>query len=276
MPQVWCNGDWCDASAIKVSASDRGLLHGFGLFETLLAIDGRPVFVDRHLERLRASCDRLGWAVPDVEFASLSGQVLARNEFTRGRARLRISLTAGSGPLHDSGAGEDRMVLISAFPAPDVPESINATVSPWRLNERSPLAGLKASSYAEHLLALSAARAAGFDEALCFNSSGFLCEAATANVFLVTGGILFTPSLETGCLPGVTRAIVLEAAARLGIPIRECLLTDRDLRTAEEVFVTSSLRGVLPLSKVDGRELRPPVIAVGLQSEWLAASENGR
>ena len=271
MPQVWCNGDWCDASAIEVSATDRGLLHGFGLFETLLALDGRPVFVERHIERLRDSCDRLGWAVPDVDFAFLAGEVLARNELTRGRARLRISLTAGSGPLHDRGAGEDRLLWISAFPAPEVPESITATVSPWRLNERSPLAGLKSGSYAEHLLALSAARAAGFDEALCFNTSGFLCEAATANVFLVTGGILFAPSLETGCLPGVTRAIVLEAAAANDIPIRECLLTDRDLRTAEEVFVTSSLRGVLPLSQVDERKLRPPVIASRLRSEWLSA-----
>ncbi|MCP5544968.1 MAG: aminotransferase class IV [Akkermansiaceae bacterium] len=272
MPQVWCNGDWCDASAIKVSATDRGLLHGFGLFETLLAIDGRPVFVDRHLERLRASCDRLGWTVPDVDFASLSGEVLARNELTRGRARLRISLTAGSGPLHDRGAGEDRLLWISAYPAPEVPESITATVSPWRLNERSPLAGLKSGSYAEHLLALSAARAAGFDEALCFNTSGFLCEAATANVFLVTGGILFTPSLETGCLPGGTRAVVLEAAATMGMPVRECLLTDRDLRTAEEIFVTSSLRGVLPISRLDGRELAKRPFSDAFREEWRRAS----
>lgn len=271
MAQVWCNGVWCDSSAIPVAATDRGLLHGFGLFETLLAIDGRPVFSDRHLDRLRRSCQRLGWEFPGADLGALAGEALERNSLGTGRARIRVTLTAGSGEPGDGRAGDDRLLMVSASPAADPPGSVTVTVSPWRPDERSPLAGLKCSSYAERLAALSQARAGGFDDVLFFNGSGHLCEASLANVFLVTGGILFTPSLETGCLPGVTREVVLESAAELRIPIRECLLTPRDLRGAGEVFLTSAVRGVVPVSRVGERVPGPAPVAARLRDSWAGA-----
>ena len=268
MEQVWCNGEWLAADGIRVSATDRGLFHGLGLFETLLAVDGQPVFADRHLARLEASCVRFGWNLPRDELETAMDEILRRNSLGLGRARLRITITAGSGALDDPRAGSDRLAIVSAMRAAEVPESIAATVSPWKPDEHSPLAGLKSTAYAAHLLALADARAAGFDEALLYNSAGHLCEAATANVFLVTGGILFTPGLETGCLPGVTRSLMLEIAAALRLPVRECLLIPRDLHSAHEVFVTSPVRGPVPLHRLDDRPLPVSETAAVLRDAW--------
>lgn len=270
MPATWCNGQWHDGP-LPIPPADRGLANGLGLFETMLALDGRPVFADRHLARFRAACGRIGWPFPEEDIVALCRETLARNGLTSGRARLRITLTAGTGAPGQAGAGDDRVFLITAAPAGDVPDAIRVNVSPWRLNERSPLAGLKTTSYAERLVAVSQAREEGYDETLMFNTAGFLCEAAMANVFLVSGGILFTPSLETGCLPGVTRAWVLETAASLGIPTRECLLPDRDVSGADEVFLTSAVRGVLPVSRVGGRELAACPVASRLRAAWREA-----
>jgi branched-subunit amino acid aminotransferase/4-amino-4-deoxychorismate lyase len=123
-------------------------------------------------------------------------------------------------------------------------------------NERSPLSGIKCASYAENLIALDQARRAGADEALFFNTRGELCEAATANVFLVRDGNVLTPPLSSGCLPGTMRARVMARIA-----VKEQPLTAADLAAAEEVFVTSATRGVVPVVKWDGRVLQAGPVA---------------
>ncbi len=265
MSQYWCNGRFLDSANHPGAAQDRGAFLGLGLFETMLAIDGRLIFADRHLSRLRKSCGKFRWDLELPDLQEIAAELLVRNELATGRARLRLVVTAGSGPHHDLAPGADRLVWLSAFPAGETPESMSACLSPWPRNERSPLAGLKSASYAENLVALDHARRLGFDETIFLNTAGQLCEAATANLFLVRNGILLTPPVDSGCLPGVMREVVLELAVEIGIPCEVIALMPDDLRSADEVFLTSSTRGAVPLSRFETRELSPGPIARKLQ-----------
>ncbi len=234
---------------------DRGAIHGLGLFETMLASDGVLHFADRHFARLRHGHEKLGWPVEFPAFHEIVPELLAKNHLSTGRARIRLTVTAGSGPIHDLTPGDDRLVMMAAVPALIPPQSLSARLSPWPRNELSPLAGLKCASYAENLIALDQARRQGFDETIFLNTAGNLCEAATANLFLVIGGAILTPSLESGCLGGITREVIIELAGETGIPCEVGPLTLEHLHAAEEVFLTSSTIGAVPLSRLGDREL---------------------
>ena len=132
-------------------------------------------------------------------------EILVRNHLIQGRAKIRLTITAGSGRIMDLALGTSPMQWMAAMPAGEFSESISANISPWPRNERSPLVGLKSASYAENLIALDHARQMGFEETILINTVGQLCETATANLFLVKDGVLLTPSLESGCLPGIPR-----------------------------------------------------------------------
>ncbi|TAE77466.1 MAG: 4-amino-4-deoxychorismate lyase [Verrucomicrobia bacterium] len=249
---TWCNGEFLEGP-LAVSPADRGLTHGYGLFETLLALDGMPVALDLHLARMRAGAVRLGLDVGQLGereiCASMCG-LLERSGFHRGRARVRLAVSAGVGDLRDLAGGSGSLMWMTVGACPPPPESLVLITASFPRNERSPLAGLKSASYVENLIALDEARRAGADEVVFFNTRGELCEAATANLFLVRDGRIFTPPLSSGCLPGTMRARVM---ARM--PVIEQLLTAADLAAADEVFVTSATRGVVPVVKLDGREL---------------------
>ena len=244
---VWCNGEWSEGEHATVAWGDRGWLHGLGLFETMRAEDGHLVFGKRHEARLHGGLARLGWDVDVSGAFGAAEELLERNGLVSGRARVRLSVTGGVGRIAEPGRGSGRMVWMMAQRAEEVPESVVVGVSRWKRNECSALAGLKCASYAENLLNLQEAGERGWDEALVFNHAGHLCEAAMANVFLVIGGKMFTPSLSAGCLPGVVRAVVLEWAEELGEPCEEMDLTESDLWQADEVFLTSAVRGVVPV-----------------------------
>ncbi len=253
-----------------LSWTDRGLMHGLGLFETILAVDGRPKFLDRHLSRLNGAMERLGWPPLAMDLRSAMVELLQRNQLVDGRARLRLAVTAGSGGLADAAPGADRCVWMSATALANPQVACSVMVSPWRRNEHSPLAGLKCASYAENLLALQKAVSRGFDEVLFLNTAGFLCEAATANVFLVSDGRLLTPDCGSGCLPGVARSLILEVAGDLGIEAVEDALTLEDLRSAEEMFLTSATRGVLPVTRLDEKPLALGPLSIKISSAWHA------
>jgi branched-subunit amino acid aminotransferase/4-amino-4-deoxychorismate lyase len=273
MKVFWCNGKWLTAADFPAAPLDRGAMLGLGLFETVLGEAGRAVFAERHLARLAVGCERLGWVPPGQEFGDLVAvmeRLLQQEELGTGRARIRVTVTGGSGELADLAAGRDRLVWMMATPATAVPATLAVTIAPWPRNERGALAGLKCASYAENLVALDQARRAGFQETLFFNTAGELCEAATANVFLVTAGRLRTPPLAAGCLAGVTRGIVLELAARNDIDCAEATLGPAELAAADEVILTSAIRGPVAVSRVAGRTLPPPQLAGQLRTLWEA------
>ena len=271
MSQVWCNGQWLDGREHSVSFTDRGVMHGLGLFETMLAVDGRPVFAERHLERIGRACGRLGWSVEIPGVREIMEEILVRNDLAAGRAVIRLAVTGGSGPLDDLTSGGDRLVWMTARAAAPPCPGVAVNVSPWVRNERSPLAGMKCASYAENLVALDDARRAGFDETLFFNSAGCLCEGAASNVFLVENGGLHTPPLESGCLPGVTRGVVIELAEKLGVSCNERHLVAADLARADEIFLTSSVRGPVGVSRLADRVFPPGPVTCALRNEWAEA-----
>jgi branched-subunit amino acid aminotransferase/4-amino-4-deoxychorismate lyase len=265
---LWTNGRLIAEEDFRIAAADRILLHGLGLFETLLAIDGRPAFLGRHLARLGDGCRRLGWTLETAGLRDAMCDLLESECLTRGRARIRLTMSAGSGRLGVLAAGKDRLLWLSAAALDEWPGGLGLCEVPFPRNERSALAGLKCASYAENLIALDCARRGGFDEALIYNTAGQLCEAATANVFLVVHGRLLTPPLESGCLPGIARAVVLELAASLGIPTCESALMRSDLMEAAEVFLTSSVRGPVAVTRVGEQRYDAGEITVALHRAW--------
>lgn len=230
---------------------DRGLTHGLGVFETLLAADGRLVRADLHWERLKSGCARLGIPAPD-EKAVVAELEPVVAELTAPRVRVRVMQTAGPGGLRDLSGISPRTVLSVEALGSFSPE-ITVATSPWPRNEGSPLAGVKCSSYAENLIALDHARRAGVDELIFSNTRGMLCEAATANVFVVVAGRLRTPPIASGCLPGTTRQRVIEWARSLGIEVEERPITMNEARQADGLFLTSSTRGVVRVTEWDER-----------------------
>jgi branched-subunit amino acid aminotransferase/4-amino-4-deoxychorismate lyase len=273
MSTLWCNGQWVEASSFPASPLDRGSILGLALFETLLGAEGRAVFWQRHLARLGAGCARFGWVSPQAEFADLPEameRLLHTGGYATGLARIRLTVTAGTGMLTDLASGGNRLVWMAALPAAPSPGSLAVNVAPWPRNERGALAGLKCASYGENLVALDQAGRAGCDETLFFNTAGDLCEAATANVFIVREGILATPSLDSGCLAGITRGVVLELAARHGIPCEEATLRQADLDSADEVFLTSATRGPVAVSRVCEGTLAPPQLGCRIRALWEA------
>lgn len=270
MSTIWCNGEWLGLSAFRISPMDRGLMHGLGLFETILAIDSIPVFAGRHLARLKLGCQRLGWTLDLADAVKIMTELVIRNGLSSGRSRIRLSVTAGSGVMGDLSLGDDHLLLMTASRVDESPVSISANFSPYVRNEIAALAGLKSASYAENAVALDHARRLGFEETVFLNHAGNLCEAATSNLFLVKDGVLLTPSLDSGCLAGITRALVIEFAGQLGISCEERDLAADLIHEADEVFLTSSIRGVMAVSRLGDRQLPVGEITGKLRLAWNA------
>ena len=258
MNKVWCNGRLTKADDPAVAVLDRGLRFGFGLFETLLCLDGQPVAWNQHIARMETSAARFGMAMPNAgELRTGLDELLEAEALRTGTSRVRIALTGGTGGL-DLEPGHDGVSWIeaSAFSPPSEPASI--ALCPWTRNERDPLAGHKCSAYAGNLVALDWAKRHDLDEPLFANNRGELCEGATTNVFFVLDGVVRTPMVSTGCLPGVTRAVVLELGRTRGVPMEEGEFASGLISQATEVFLTSSLRGIQPVARCGARDLPAP------------------
>lgn len=244
--QVWFNGRLLASPGEAVlSVGDRGVTVGEGVFETIKLLAGRPFAVSRHLDRLSESSRGLGLPVPDREvLLSAIEAVLAAERIELGR--LRVTLTAGMG----EGRQAVPSLIVTAESAPAASPSAALSTVPWVRNERGPLAGLKTTSYAENVVAMAHARRAGADEAVLANTRGDLCEGTRTNVFYVVDGEVRTPTAASGCLLGVTRALVVEWCE-----VREIDEPIGVLTTAEEIFVTSTGRDVQPVHRIDDRDL---------------------
>jgi len=242
--RVWLDGALVDEEAARVSARDHGFLVGDGVFETLRVYVGEPFDLEEHLARLAESAAAMGLELGGHDLARAARDVLEVNALAD--ARMRITVTSGGGPAGLARGGGPPTVLVVAAPLTPWPPTSSAIVSRVRRDEHSPLAGVKTTSLAESVVALSEARAAGADEALLLNLAGDVCEATTANVFAVRDGVPVTPPLDSGCLAGITREHVLALGGE------ERALAPEDLRGADEAFLTSSTREVQPLVAIDG------------------------
>jgi branched-chain amino acid aminotransferase len=246
----------------KVSVYDRGFLFGDGVFEVLRTYGGGLFAWDEHYARLRRSAERVFIDVP-VDGATLRSEVERALAATgNDESNVRIVLTRGMGPvtLDPGAAGAPlRVVLVEPVVAP--PREAYAagiaavTIRTQRTADGTAASGAKVTNYLESLLAVREAKAQGAEEALVVDGRGDVVEGATSNVFVVKGGRLKTPPVDAGILAGITRAHVLDAATAAGVPVDQRTLRPEDLYEADEVFVTSSIREVLPVVRVDGRAI---------------------
>ncbi|MBL9134112.1 MAG: aminotransferase class IV [Verrucomicrobiaceae bacterium] len=251
---IWINGHVVTAGEARISPLDHGFLVGDGVFETLVARNGKPFTAVRHWHRLTHSCDAMGIAAPSFEtFIAAIADVMDANGLCD--ARVRVTVTSGDGPLGSDRGDSPPTVTVVATPLKKWPPTETAVTVEWTRNERGGLAGIKSTSYGENARALAAAKARGAGEALLANTRGELCEGTGTNIFIMAGGIVKTPPLSSGCLAGVTRGLVIEACVKAGIAVEETVLPLSVLETCEEAFLTSSTRDVHPLAMIDGREM---------------------
>ncbi|MEU0004949.1 aminodeoxychorismate lyase [Streptomyces sp. NPDC006314] len=247
--RIWLDGGLRDLESAHVSVFDHGLTVGDGVFETVKAVDGRLFALTRHLDRLTRSARGLGLPDPDHdEVRRACAAVLEADPMPLGR--LRITYTGGYGPLGSDRGDQGPTLVVALGETTRRPDSTAVITVPWTRNERGALTGLKTTSYAENVVALARAHQHGASEALFGNTVGQLCEGTGSNVFVVLDGEIHTPPVASGCLPGITRALTVEwtGAKETDLPLDV-------LQRADEVFLTSTLRDVQAVHRVDDREL---------------------
>ncbi|MFF4212970.1 aminotransferase class IV [Streptomyces sp. NPDC001796] len=247
--KLWLDGGLQDIESARVSVFDHGLTVGDGVFETVKAVEGRAFALTRHLARLTRSARGLGLPDPDLdEVRRACAAVLEANPMPLGR--LRITYTGGHGPLGSDRGDQGPTLVVALGATTRRPDSTAVITVPWSRNEHGALTGLKTTSYAENVVALARATGQGATEALFGNTAGRLCEGTGSNVFVVLDGEIHTPPLASGCLAGITRALTVEwtGAKETDLPLDV-------LEHADEIFLTSTLRDVQAVHRVDGREL---------------------
>ncbi len=262
---VWVNGRPSGA----LSPTERGLHYGDGLFETIACLRGRPRFLNLHLERLSRGCARLGIESPSPE--ELRREILAVAAGA-GRAVVKVLLTRGPAVARGYGTTDaeqpTRLTLRYRWEDEDprlATVGVRVRTAALRLAESPALAGLKHLNRLEQVLARREWSDADIAEALMFSSSGRLISGVMSNVFLVEGGTLRTPRLDRCGVAGIMRQVVLREAARAGIPVEERSLDGADLARTRELFLTSAVTGVRPVSAVDGRACEPGAVTRELQ-----------
>lgn len=263
--RVWVNGDLVDPAARAVSAVDHGITVGDGVFETAKVVDGSVFALTRHADRLDRSLAGLGLPPADRSVVEQGIAAVLKEPVEFGR--LRWTVTAGLGPLGSDRGDSGYTYIVTVGPMPRPPASGGLVVVPWTRNERAATAGLKTTSYADNVVALAHAKERGASEAIFANTRGELCEGTGSNIFVVLGEQIVTPPLQSGALAGITRALVLQWCREDGIPIREESLPIDVLAEADEVFITSSTRDVMPVHRIDDRD-----VAVGSVTKAAAES----
>jgi len=245
--------------APRLPVTDRGFLYGDAVFEALRTYGGEPDALDLHLGRLARSCAILGIELP-VPLDVLADEVRATIAAVRSSERyVRVMITRGDLPdaLPPAGAGRARRVVIArplGTPSAALYErgvTLRSCVAPTS----ALYGGAKPAAYLSNMLAIAAAQREGADDALLLGAHGEVLEGATSSLFVVRAGELLTPPLSLGILPGITRDRVWSAALRVGLSVRERLLSIQDAYRADELFLTSSVRQVVGVTTLDGLRL---------------------
>jgi branched-chain amino acid aminotransferase len=267
----------------RISVFDHGFLYGEGVYEVLRTYHQMPFLFEPHLARLRRSAARVALPVPWTD-AEILARVRATIEAAQaqgqlsGEAYIRLLLTRGVGDLlYDPAACPSPTTVIIIKPLVESPASVYeegvpvALVPVMRNHRQSVDPAIKSNNLLNNALAMQQAIARHSFEALMRNYRGELCECAQSNFFLVSNGVLRTPPLEAGLLAGITREFVLQLAASLNVPTREETLVEADLASADEMFLTSTTKEIVPVVRVDDLTIgtgRPGPITRALISEF--------
>lgn len=261
------NGRVSDEEHAVISVFDHGFLYGEGVYETLRTYNGQPFLFDRHMRRLRNSAGMLALPVPLSD-----DQIIARfretmraaglGERPGGEAYIRMLVTRGIGELsYDPGACPSPSVVVIVKPHVDPPREVYergvlvSLVSVVRNHPGTVNPLIKSNNLLNNALAMQEANRRGAFEGVMRNYRGEIAECTTANIFIVKGGEALTPPLDAGLLPGVTREFVFEIGAERAIAVREAVLRDEDLLGADEAFLTSTTREIVPVVKADDKTI---------------------
>ena len=257
---VFLNGQFLPEEEAKVSVFDRGFLYGDGIFETLRVNNGKPFLLDRHIGRLQHGMGTLhiGERYDFGQLVQHTTALIAKNNSTN--AVLRIHVTRGAGKRGYSPSGNfDPTVLMSLHEAPSIDPD---TARPRKLitatqvlSDHDPMSTVKTTNKLPHILATREAEVAGADDALLTNREGNVSEATSSNLFWINNSEIITPPLQSGCLSGITRGMVLELAASIGLPTHQLNAVPRDLYAADGVFLTNSVSEIQPANSLDGHDL---------------------
>ena len=254
---AWVNGTMVEPGDPQLRVDDHGVLVGDGVFETLLVVrggEGAAAFaVQRHLDRLRRSARVLRFDCPYTD-GDLRAAIAQCLEAAPESGVVRITATSGGGPLGSSrGRGQGSTIVVAGNQPPAYPPGTAVVIVPFCRNERGAMAGVKTTSYAENVLALDLARERGASEAVFADTQGRVSEGTGSNIFWSDGHRLHTPPLDTGCLAGVTRALLLER-----LDVAETHLPVQELPGVAEAFLASSTRTVQSIGRIDDTDL--PVV----------------
>ncbi len=257
---IWIDGGPLPAEQARVPVLDRGFLYGDSVYEVTRTFGGHPHLLSEHLDRLERSAAGLSMRLPSrpgIEvairevIAAVPGSAGAGGDL---ELYLRIVVTRGAGELglDPALADEPRLVVIARPVHPPPPTAYREGVAVVLSHRSRATPSLKTGNYLESVLAVQEARAAGAHEALLRDSVGRVTEGSSSNLFLVMSGRLVTPPLEAGLLAGITRAALIDLARRDGLEVDEEHVWPADLARATELFISSSIRGVLPVVRCDG------------------------
>jgi len=258
------NGRISADHAAVISVFDHGFLYGEGIYETLRTYGGRLFLYDRHMRRMRNSARLIDLALPftDDELAAHIRDTIAAAQLDHAEAYIRVMVTRGIGDLtYDPKATPTPSWVIIVKPLPSPPAEIYergvkvALVDVVRNHPQSVNPMIKSNNLMNSALAAQEAIKRGGFEAVMRNYRGDLTECTQSNLFIVKNGIAFTPPLESGLLPGITREFIFELGRVAGIDVREQVLRDDDLFSADEAFLTSTTRELVPIVSVDDRTI---------------------
>ncbi len=255
---VFFNGGLLESAQCKVSHHDRGLLYGFGLFETMRGVNGQVIRLERHLERLFLGADFLGIQV-EMDFAFWTDAIaslLEQNGLTYTDSYIRITLTGGLAAM--SLRNQPGNTLIVARPLPETVNRRRRGMKAFTLSPeiRRTFPHLKTLNYLPSLWGIQEAERRGYDEALFVDMIGNIREGATTNIFAFRDGKLITPPLEMGILPGTARDAVIRLAGKIGVPVEYGVFNVDDLQNhCEGAFVTNSLIDAAPITHLNGKQL---------------------
>jgi branched-chain amino acid aminotransferase len=251
------NEDILDTHQKSLAAGQTGLLNGWGVFSTIRVADGVLFAFERHWERLHRDAVRMHVPFPadrETFRASLLRLVEANSAWN---ATLRVVVVRNRGGLFE-GPDQTREFDIIAFTTELNPwgDQVRLAVKPHGRHAQNEFAGTKVLSWAQNLTWYEEAHRRGFDEVVLLNERGEVCECTSANIFAAKGNEVLTPPLNSGCLPGVTRELLLEEIHVPGISAAEKTLLPRDLEQADQVFITSTTRDFLAVEQIEGLNVR--------------------
>jgi branched-chain amino acid aminotransferase len=274
---IYLNGKFVVPADAKIETNDRGFLLSDGLFETMRSYEGKVFQLKEHFQRLKNGAEFLEIPITFSlsELEGIVAELLQKNGLADKDASLRLTITRGAGPRGLLPPKEPKpTILLAAFLLQaHVAPPVKTHITTIGRNERSPLANIQSLSYLDNILARREAVKNDAEEGILLNSKGNVAEASAANIFMVSQeGVVMTPKLEDGALPGITRQVVIDLCKQLNFPIQEITISPEILLGAKEVFLTNSLTEIQPVISVNRQVF---VLKAGSITEQLQTAYNG-